>query len=425
MLPVAIVSCSFFWLLAIYFSEKEAKLKKQLFQKETEYKKATEEIASIQAVLESRKATLHSLVETLTDGIVMLNSNLAITLINPQAKHMLKIGKKQISFDDLAGIFSKHLDLRSKLAIVKEQHKTIEEKEVPVGETILDITISYSNTGLLLLLKDVTMEKSIAKVKEDFTNAVVHELRSPLTAIKSATSIILDEKETLSQTTLQFLTIITSQTEKMLDDIATLLDAAKVESGRLSVSLRPANIEKMITDAIMLFAPNAQKKHITLDCDIEPDLPEANCDSGRISQVLNNLLSNSIKFTPEGGTIHISAKRNHTVHLPKTLTNPGILISISDTGIGISKEKQQNLFTKFSQAHTTVTREHHGSSGLGLYITKGIIIAHSGGIYLHSKEGKGTTISFTLPIAGQKITAKVMTAKAILEHPVHVIQGLH
>lgn len=223
------------------------------------------------------------------------------------------------------------------------------------------------------------------KINDDFTNMVVHELRAPLTAIKDAARLIeTDDGKLSKEEQNKLLRIISEQAEKLLAQVSSILDAAKIEAGQFTIEKKPSDLKKLLEERVEFFSPEAEKKGITIVSEIE-ELPQILIDPARIEEVMNNLISNSLKFTQSGGKITVKAT---------ILEKQNITISVSDTGIGIPKEKQQQVFSKFFE----VSNGSRKGTGLGLYITKGIIEKHGGLVEFESELGVGTTISFTLPV---------------------------
>lgn len=229
-----------------------------------------------------------------------------------------------------------------------------------------------------------------SKGKEDVFHMMVHELRAPLSAIKVASELILNSPTPLSQDEqTKMLRIIEDQSKKLLEQVSSLLDLAKIQASQFTVQKTPTNLSKLIQDVTTVFLPQAEIKKISLATNLDNNLPNVMADQLRISQALNNLISNSLKFTPSGGKVTINVVQKESNYIE---------ISVSDTGIGIEKGKQKSLFTKFYQVLDNNNGSNQQGSGLGLYITKHIIEAHGGKINLTSLPGKGTTISFTIPL---------------------------
>jgi len=351
---------------------------------------AASALTRLQLVLETEKGKLTSLISSLADGVFMLDNEKKVLIINDFAKRFLKLQTNEPSFFDILSAFPKEYDLVGKIEKISLSHLPVEEKEVDIGTNSFQVfitpVISSENQviGVSILLHDITLEKNVAKVKEDFTNMMVHELRAPLSAIKDSADLMLEEKIS-DDDKRQLLKVINSQSKTLLSQISDVLDASKIEAGRFTINLTQNDLGALIKEVLKIFAPIAEKKGITISSKISP-LPPVFLDRVRITQVLNNLISNSLKFTPSGGKIKVEAS---------TLGNFA-RISVSDTGIGIPLEKQKDLFSKFYQAG-----EHQGGTGLGLFLVKGVVEAHKGNVSLESEENKGTTISFTLPIANQ------------------------
>ncbi|HSW97639.1 MAG TPA: ATP-binding protein [Candidatus Saccharimonadales bacterium] len=405
--------------------------------------KATNSVSKLREVIETEKRRLISLITSLHDGIIMIDENDIIQVMNNSAKDILKIQRESPSMFDLMQSLSKTFPIDEKIQEAKKENKTIHQEQIAIGDKTVQIDITpvvatFSTNdetkapitkviGTSIVLHDITIESSLNKLKEDFTNEIVHELRSPLTAIK-ASAMLIEADKSLPEQHIKFIDIIVHQSERMLGDITSLLDAAKLETGKFSVSQKADDVGKLVDESVTLFNTAAKNKKINLKGNVDKDLPKGFIDANRIAQVINNLISNSLKFTPENGTINVNATYHYNEHLPTTKTNPGILISVSDTGLGIPKDKQHVLFSKFGQVKSDRFTPKEAGTGLGLFVSKGIVEAHGGSIFLESEEGKGTTISFTVPIAPERIMAKITSAKEILQsatNSIGVIPGIH
>jgi len=189
-------------------------------------------------------------------------------------------------------------------------------------------------------------------------------------------------------------TVIFDSTERLLQDVSELLDAAKVDAGKYELKLSKGSIENAIDNSIKTLTYLAKNKSISLVNDLKVPIPFFDFDSLRIEEVLNNLISNAIKYSHEGGSITISAKP----------TENYLQLEVKDTGVGIPTSKLSMLFSQFNQADSMRRGE---GTGLGLYIAKVIVESHNGKIWIESKEGLGTSVFFTLPmINAQEITQK-------------------
>jgi signal transduction histidine kinase len=391
---------------------------------------ASKALTKLQEVLAIEKGKLMAMIGSLVDGVFMLDTSGHLLIINEAAKSYLKIKKTQPSLNDVFAAFSDTIDIQGKINESIIDNRLVAVKELDLFGRTMQLFITpvlkptqtgvyytrdqekYGIIGASVLLHDITLEKSVAKMKEDFTNMMVHELRAPLTAMKDSAHLMLTMDNLEPDETKKLLAIIHSQSARLLEDVTSLLDAAKLEAGRFTIQKTPSDIRNVITERVQFFTPQAQSKHISLTAQIDEHLPVASFDPLRISQVLNNLLSNSLKYTPENGKILVKVSANAAC----------ISVLVADTGSGIPKAKQGVLFSKFGQIMNSVGlgTTHLSGTGLGLFITKGIIEAHDGKISLASEEGKGTTVMFTLPIQLENATAVNLPAeKKEARHPVH------
>jgi len=381
---------------------------------------AASALSRLSNVLTTEKGKLMSLIGSLADGVFMVDTENKLLIINETAKNLLGIPQGKPTTPKILKAFEGRFDLTSKIEKAVTQNRSLEEKGVNLeGKTVQIFITPVFDTekskvlGASVLLHDITLEENLAQMKEDFTNMVVHELRAPLTVVKGASRLLTTADRKLSkEEKVKLLLTIHEQSETLLEEVSSLLDAAKIEAGRFTIQKTATNLKKLIEDKVKFFLPQAENREIALLSDIEGGLPEEILlDPVRIGQVINNLLSNSLKFTPKGGKIVVKAEKFET----RGATEEYVTISVSDTGIGIPKEKQVNLFSKFFQiTHPTSDLQHHlalsAGTGLGLYIVKGIVEAHNGSVSLESEPGRGTTVSVVLPL--------------VLPKPLHLTQPL-
>jgi len=227
-------------------------------------------------------------------------------------------------------------------------------------------------------------------VKSEFLSMVSHELRTPLTLIKMYSAMLAERKiGPLTERQEKAVEVLNRRCGNLSDLIDSLLDLSRVESGRMELHLDSLQIYDPVEDAFTVYRPRAEHKGISLELELEPNLPSVLADRDKVARVLNNLLENALKFT-EQGRIGIRICRDGTA--PEF-----ICVRISDTGIGIPEEHRDRIFEKFYQVDGTDTRKH-GGSGLGLAIARELITLHGGRLWLEeSSEGKGSTFCFTLP----------------------------
>ncbi len=231
----------------------------------------------------------------------------------------------------------------------------------------------------------------VDKLKDEFVSIASHELRTPMTALRSYLWMILYNKNRDDpQKIQQYLHQAYDSTDRLLKLVNDMLDLSKIESGRLQFFAQPLDINKLGKDVHEELVPKAQEKNLNFTVD-NIAMPMGFADPDKIHQVLVNLIGNAIKFTPSGGKVTVSFEEKA----------PDLLISIADTGTGISKNDQHELFKKFSRIETTNTTyaQPPGGTGLGLYICKQIVEKSGGKIWVESELGKGSRFIFSIPLA--------------------------
>ncbi len=388
-----------------------SKLPGQYGEKNTEVlyriaKQASEAVSRLQEVLENEKGKLAQAVDSLSDGLLMVDTKYQLAIINHKLKSLLGVGDKPEIFD-IVNALSGQLDLRTKMeeAISRGEASVLEinfkEKTLQV---FADRVMDRENTkpiGVVVLFHDITDARALERLKSDFTSMMVHELRAPLTSIKSSVEILKPEGQK-SENTKKYLGIIDSTSQIMLELVNDLLDVAKLESGKFDIVAASDDLGAVIKERAESFEPVAAAKSLKITVDIEEGLPQGYFDKIRTKQVLNNLLSNAVKYS-ESGAITVSAK--------KEVVNGSavdILVSVADTGIGIDAEDIPKLFSRFGQLAAGRKAGATKSSGLGLFIAKGIVEGQGGKIWCQSQgAGSGSTFYFTVPIAKvEKRTAR-------------------
>ena len=364
-------------------------------------KQASEAVSRLQEVLESEKGKLSQAVESLSDGLLMVDTKYQLVLVNKKLVSLMHSVAQPAIFD-IVNALSGQLDLRTKMeeAIAKKQ--SLEPVEITTHDRVLQVVASPvfdkrrdKPMGVVVLFHDITDAKALEKLRSDFTSVMVHELRAPLTSIKSSVDVLKSGLGKDDVSNLQkYLSIIDSTSQTMLELVNDLLDVAKLEVGKFDVICENANIAEVIGERVESFGPVAADKNLKINLSIAPNLPEAYFDKIRTKQVLNNLLSNAIKYT-ETGEITVKVAEEEVSGAPID-----ILVSVADTGIGIEADKIDKLFLRFGQLESGRQMAGLKSSGLGLYIAKSIVDAMGGKIWVKSAGiGSGSTFFFTIPVA--------------------------
>jgi PAS domain S-box-containing protein len=340
---------------------------------------------------EERDKTL-TIIQNFADGLLVFDKVGKVSLINPQAESFFRIKKEEIvgkSFSELVQ-FS---DFKPIIEAVGGELKRVFRKEVPIrGDLILEVTTvpmmkGEEMVGTLMILHDVTREKEIERMKTEFVSISAHQLRTPLSAIKWTLKMFLDgDLGELTKEQREFLEKTYQSNERMINLINDLLNVTRIEEGRFLYKPVLADIVPICQSVIDSYKDEIEKRNLKFKFKKPKELPKVRVDIEKISLAIQNLLENAIRYNKFGGEIEMVLKEKEKE----------IEFSIKDTGIGIPKDQQNRVFTKFFRGSNAMKMETEGS-GLGLFITKNIIEAHGGRIWFESEEGKGTTFYFTLP----------------------------
>ncbi len=261
---------------------------------------------------------------------------------------------------------------------IDNKEKFFQPKAFPILDSDKELN------GLILILEDVTLLRQSDDIKKDLFSTVSHQLKTPLTSIRMAIHLLLEEKiGSLNEKQADLLVSARDESERLFEIISDLLDISRIESGNIRMHIVPVSSYQLVADAVESFRSETRDKGIMLETNLPDELPEVAADQTRISHVLGNLLANAVKYTRVGGKIIVSAKTD----------GDNVLFFVADNGTGIPKEYHAKVFDKFFRIPGQTNP--HGE-GLGLTIAKEIMAAHDGEISFESTENKGTTFKFSL-----------------------------
>lgn len=366
------------------------------------------ELAAKAAVLEAlekqnkaimdEKERIDNIVHSMTDGMVVVDPQGKILMVNPSAEAILGISRQDIGKPIKDLVKDEHL-----LSLVKNKSEgqEVSDKDIELfspNESTLKVLRASSavvednngkTVGMVAILNDITKQKEVERLKSDFLAQVSHELRTPLFALEKSLSLILDKTTgPLSGDQQKFLDMAGRNLKRLTLLINDLLDLSKLEAGKVALKREPEAVENVIEEALSMLKAWADTKTIRFEKAIQEGLPPVNIDSNRTIQVLINLISNAIKFTPSQGVITVEASRED---------NQEVRVCVQDTGIGIPPEELSKVFDKFYQIRSSAKTDVRGT-GIGLTISKEIVELHGGRIWIESKVGEGTKFIFTLPL---------------------------
>ena len=364
-------------------------------------KNAASAVSKLQEVLENEKSKLLQAVDSLSEGVIMVDTKYKLVLVNRKLKQLLALMENPALFD-IVNALSGNLDLRSLVDEAIAHDDDLPPREIEVRDKVLQVLASkvidkkrQKALGVVVLFHDITDAKSLEKLRNDFTSMMVHELRAPLTSIKSTVELLQEGiyKKSVADAGKE-LSSVQSTAQTMLEVVNDLLDVAKMEAGKFDVISEAGDLKDAIRDRAEAFKSLAAAKNLKITLEIEENLPKAYFDKVRIKQVLNNLLSNAVKFS-NSGEIKIKASRQQDKNAPMD-----IVVSVGDSGMGIEPDEGDKLFSRFGQLVRGSRSLAAKGSGLGLYIAKGIVEAMGGSIWYESEgAGYGSTFYFTVPAA--------------------------
>ena len=301
-----------------------------------------------------------------------------------RATHRLLLLSSTLFFYLMALIF---LQQRAKTRLMQ---KTANDLELLVETRTADLREANKSLQQEIAERKLVQEalEKADKLKADFTAMIAHDLRSPLMNVVGAAEMIKDGAfGAVTEEQKTWLGKIEATSYNLVDLVSDFLDLSKLESGRIEVTKEEVDLDQLIRTSLDNFLVLAQDKKISLLSRVAPALTRIIADPRRLDQVFENLISNAIKFTGEGGEIEVEASQEDTT---------GIKIWVKDNGVGIPTKEIGNLFEKYRQTTSGKNSKNKGT-GLGLVICKMIVEAHGGRIWVESEEGKGTTVAFSLP----------------------------
>ena len=333
---------------------------------------------------------LSVILDTMADGVIVVNSNGQVELMNLSAEWMLESPNREADRIQLAEVVRDHeiLQLVSEARATRQTRQA--ELELVHRRRFLNVIATPlsegSDEGVLLTLQDVTRLWQVETTRREFVSNVSHELRSPLAAIRAMTETLQDGALNDTDTAQDFLTRILNDTQRMTTMVNELLELSRLESGQAPIHLAPVSLASVVAEIESRFDVSPDHERLKLETNVPDGIPLVMGEADKLNQVLANLVENAVKVTGDGGLISISANA----------TDRWVEVKVSDNGIGIAREHLPHVFERFYKVDRS---RRDGGTGLGLAIVKHLVQAHGGDIKVESVEGEGSAFSFTLPRA--------------------------
>ncbi|MBI5950668.1 MAG: PAS domain-containing protein [Chloroflexi bacterium] len=348
-------------------------------------------VASLQAAFNVERSTLNAqnerlatVLEQLTDGVIIVDANGLIQLANPAAQRLFEtssaLGRSVIE------VLRNHQLVEAWRRCQQTGEMQSESVELPARRQFLQV-IAIPDThasGSLLLAQDLTRVRRLETVRRDFISNISHELRTPLASLKALTETLQGGALSDPEAGPRFLGRINAEVDALTQMAQELLDLSRIESGQVELMLMPLDPKKLLNSAADRMRLQAERAGLKLRVHCAEDLQSVRVDKARLEQVLVNLIHNAVKFTKPGGEITLEAES----------TSGGVKFAVRDTGVGIPSESLSRIFERFYR----VDRSRTGSgTGLGLSISRHIVEAHGGKIWANSREGEGSVFHFEIP----------------------------
>lgn len=352
-------------------------------------------VKDAQELTESERQRLDGVLRHMTDGVIATDRRGRVLLVNARALQLLEIEQDKalgMSILDLLSLRATHhlQDLMSEDVEVLMHHQSSDEQSIFKGEFSLIRRETGFITGLVCVLTDVTEQEKTEQERRDFVSNVSHELRTPLTSIKSYSEALMDGAWKDDKVAPEFLGVIQSETDRMMRMIGNLLDLSKIDGGQYKLDNEYIDFKRLVNHILnrfeMMIDTEKSTKKYTLLRDFTSREVYVEIDQDRMTQVIDNIMNNAIKYSPDGGRITVKLEDLHS----------SVILSISDQGLGIPQKDIPHLFERFYRVDKARSREQ-GGTGLGLAISKEVVELHGGKIRVESSEGHGSTFFIELP----------------------------
>lgn len=349
------------------------------------------DVSSAQESIDQERRRLDRVLIHMSDGVIATDRVGKITIINDAAREMLSLPKGHVEGQAILDI----LDLNEEISMSDLYKEKGEDHKLSLGERFIDLKFSIIESemgfiqGIVCVLHDVTEAENIERDRKSFVSNVSHELRTPLTSMRSYVEALNDGAWKDEKIAPQFLSVIQNETNRMIRMVSDLLQLSRMDAGTEDFEKELIDLRALfnfVLDRFDMMIQSDESKNFVIVRDIIPDQVWIEADQDRMAQVLDNILSNAIKYSPDGGTITASL----------SLRDGDALLSIADEGLGIPKDELPRVFSRFYRVDKARSRAM-GGTGLGLAISKDVVVEHGGKIWVRSALNEGTTFYVSLP----------------------------
>jgi two-component system phosphate regulon sensor histidine kinase PhoR len=340
--------------------------------------------------LEAERTKLVSVLDQMTDGVLIIDAQGQVQLVNPAAQRIFGVSERSALGNSIAEVIRHHQLVELWKLCQETGQSQVTSVDLTSRRMLLQSTaipLSQALPGsVLMVFQDLTQVRRLENIRRDFVSNISHELRTPLASLKALTETLQESALDDPPAARRFLSRMETEVDSLSLMVQELLELSRIESGKVPLQLEPVGPTGLLTAAVGRLGLQAERAGLQISIQSMEDLPSVLADPRRIEQVVTNLLHNAIKFTPPGGRIELAAEQAGDM----------IQFSVRDTGAGISTESLPRIFERFYKADQSRTG---GGTGLGLAITRHLVEAHGGRVWAESVEGQGATFYFTLPVA--------------------------
>jgi len=376
------------------------------------------EVVQLSQSLEEEREKLQSVLQTIGEGVIVLDSESKVVMCNRRVSQALGLPMDAVIGCDLQALIEQ---IRHRLVDPESVERKVQElKHEPtrMDEMVLEIdgpgglSVRLFSTpmhgvdgkilGRIAASLDSNREREVERLKMEFLSTISHELRTPLTSIKGSLGLIRGGAAGAPSADMrELLDIALTNADRLITLINDILDIFQLERGEMRMRLVPMSLRRCVERAMESVATQAESRQVELETSLSDSLPPVRGDARRVQQVLVNLLTNAVKFSPEQGRVIVAAH----------VQDERVVVSIQDFGRGMSPDFRARLFSTFEHAQSALTRESQGA-GLGLAICRRIVEAHRGEIRVESEEGKGSTFYVSLPAVNEDTDLAALDTKS-------------